>query len=93
MKVEIRGDKMAVEMMKRGMELKKKQRGRPRKLVVGKLPKEQYEIAKKKQQDRIDELEQDGRYQEKMDTNLLNEYDFDYQGKKQMAEKRQKAMQ
>ena len=59
----------------------------------GKLPKEQYEIAKKKQQDRIDELEQDPRYQEKMDTNLLNEYDFEFQGKKKMAEQRQKAMQ
>jgi hypothetical protein len=72
----------------------KKPVGRPRKkLVAGKLPKEQYEIAKKKQQDRIDELEQDPRYQEKMDTNLLNEYDFEYQGKKKMAEQRQKAMQ
>jgi hypothetical protein len=72
----------------------KKPVGRPRKkLVAGKLPKEQYEIAKKKQQERIDELEQDPRYQEKMDTNLLNEYDFEYQGKKKMAEQRQKAMQ
>ena len=71
----------------------KKSVGRPRKLVAGKLPKEQYEIGKKKQQDRIDELEQDPRYQERMDNDLLNQYDFDYQGRKAMAEKRKKAMQ
>ena len=59
--------------------------GRPKMISAGKLPKEQYEIAKKQQQERLNELNNDPRYQEKMDRNLLNEYDFEYQGKKQMA--------
>ena len=71
----------------------KKSVGRPRKLVAGKIPLSEINKAKKKQQDRIDELEQDPRYQERMDNDLLNQYDFDYQGRKAMAEKRQKAMQ
>ena len=41
--------------------------GRPKKLVAGKLPKEQYEIAKKQQQERMNVLNNDPRYQEKMD--------------------------
>jgi hypothetical protein len=71
----------------------KKPVGRPRKLKGGKIPQSEIDKAKKKQQDRIDELEQDPRYQEKMDNDMLRQYDFEYQGKKQMAEKRQKAMQ
>ena len=71
----------------------KKSVGRPKKLVAGKLPKEQYEIAKKIQQKRIDELELDPKYQYKMDNDLLNQYDFDYVGRQEMAQKRQKAMQ
>jgi hypothetical protein len=60
---------------------------------AGKLPKEQYELAKKKEAERIARIEKDPRYIQKMDEELLNEYDFDYQGRKEMAQKRQKAMQ
>lgn len=62
-------------------------------LRAGKLPKEQYEIGRKKEAERIARIEKDPRYIEKMDNELLNEFDFDYQGRKQLAEKRQLAMQ
>ena len=62
-------------------------------LRAGKLPKEQYELAKKKEAERVARIEKDPRYIQKMDEELLNEYDFDYQGRKEMAQKRQLQMQ
>jgi hypothetical protein len=64
-----------------------------KKLRAGKLPKEQYELAKKKEAERVARIEKDPRYIQKMDEELLNEYDFDYQGRKEMAQKRQLQMQ
>jgi len=59
----------------------------------GRIPIEEINKAKKKEAERIARIEKDPRYIQKMDEELLNEYDFDYQGKKQMAQKRQLAMQ
>ena len=67
------------------------------KLKGGKLPKEQYEIAKKKDQERIknylenpENKERAEKYQYNQDVNLLNQYDDEYLRKKELAEKRQR---
>ena len=67
------------------------------KLKGGKLPKEQYEIAKKKDQERIknylenpENKERADKYQYNQDVNLLNQYDDEYLRKKELAEKRQR---
>lgn len=59
----------------------------------GRIPQSEIDKAKKKEAERVARIEKDPRYIEKMDNELLNQYDFDYQGRKQMAEKRQLAMQ
>ena len=59
----------------------------------GRIPQSEIDKAKKKEAERIARIEKDPRYIEKMDNELLNEFDFDYQGRKEMAQKRQKAMQ
>ena len=59
----------------------------------GRIPQSEIDKAKKKEAERIARIEKDPRYIQKMDEELLNEYDFDYQGRKEMAQKRQKAMQ
>ena len=59
----------------------------------GRIPQSEIDKAKKKEAERVARIEKDPRYIEKMDNELLNEFDFDYQGRKEMAQKRQKAMQ
>ena len=59
----------------------------------GKIPQSEIDKAKKKEAERVARIEKDPRYIQKMDEELLNEYDFDYQGRKEMAKKRQLAMQ
>jgi hypothetical protein len=59
----------------------------------GRIPQSEIDKAKKKEAERIARIEKDPRYIQKMDEELLNEYDFDYQGRKEMAQKRQLAMQ
>ena len=67
------------------------------KLKAGKLPKEQYEKGKKKDEERIQSFlsnpenkERAEKYQYNQDVNLLNQYDDEYLRKKELAEKRQK---
>jgi hypothetical protein len=62
-------------------------------LRAGRIPQSEIDKAKKKEAERIARIEKDPRYIQKMDEELLNEYDFDYQGRKEMAKKRQLAMQ
>ena len=59
----------------------------------GRIPQSEIDKAKKKEAERIARIEKDPRYIEKMDNELLNEFDFDYQGRKEMAQKRQLQMQ
>lgn len=67
------------------------------KLKAGKLPKEQYEKAKKKDAERIQKYlenpenkERAEKFQYNQDVNLLNQYDDEYLRKKELAEKRQR---
>jgi len=62
-------------------------------LRAGRIPQSEIDKAKKKEAERVARIEKDPRYIQKMDEELLNEYDFDYQGRKEMAKKRQLAMQ
>lgn len=59
----------------------------------GRIPQSEIDKAKKKEAERVARIEKDPRYIQKMDEELLNQYDFDYQGRKEMAQKRQLAMQ
>ena len=62
-------------------------------LRAGRIPQSEIDKAKKKEAERIARIEKDPRYIQKMDEELLNEYDFDYQGRKEMAQKRQLSIQ
>jgi hypothetical protein len=63
------------------------------KLRAGKIPKEFQKLGKIKEEMRIKELEKNPRYQQKLDDDLLREYDPDYIRNKEAGQRLQKDMQ
>ena len=63
------------------------------KVRAGKIPKNEILLGKMKEEARLRELEKDPRYRQKLDDDLLREYDPDYIRNKEAGQRLQKDMQ